>query len=95
MMTKGNDMTKLIDDDLLRLASTAELYDLNEAIREEFRRRQAQAGRSFRMGDTVTFSDKRGAPREGKVVKVNPKTIRVLCGNVTWSVSPTLLKKVG
>jgi len=95
MMTKGNDMKDFCKADTGYEISMTIRANLNEAIREEFRRPQAQAGRSFRMGDTVTFSDKRGAPREGKVVKVNPKTIRVLCGNVTWSVSPTLLKKVG
>lgn len=46
------------------------------------------------IGDNVYFQSKTGAVRSGVLIKKNPKTFHVLVGNITWKVSPTMLKKV-
>ena len=47
------------------------------------------------VGATVTFKGRRNQILEGKITKINNKSIKVDCGiNGNWRVSPTLLTLV-
>jgi len=50
----------------------------------------------FKVGDKVSFvSTKRGIEIVGKIMKINPTTIKLDCGTQgQWRVSPTCLKKL-
>lgn len=50
----------------------------------------------FKTGDKVSFvSSKRGIEIVGKIMKINPTTIKLDCGpQGQWRVSPTCLKKL-
>jgi hypothetical protein len=49
---------------------------------------------SLRVGDMVQFDANSRGIQRGKIVKINPKRVKVQCGTVTWNVTPNLLKKV-
>lgn len=48
--------------------------------------------RGIHVGDEVTFNDKYGCKRVGRVTKINPKTIFVQVGATRWRVSHGLVK---
>ncbi len=70
--------------------------ELNKAVRAINERRknlEANARKSFAVGDAVWFVGKRGTIVNGKIVKVNQKTIGVATNyGEKWRVSPSLLK---
>ena len=49
---------------------------------------------SLKVGDTVTFKDRKGNERFGEVIKLNQKTVGVLVGTVRWKVGYGLLSLV-
>lgn len=49
---------------------------------------------SFKLGDTVSFTDKHLRERFGTIVRMNAKTYSLLCDGEQWRVSPGLLRKV-
>lgn len=48
----------------------------------------------FRVGDTVSFTDKHLRERFGTITRLNAKTCSLLCDGEQWRVSPGLLRKV-
>jgi hypothetical protein len=61
---------------------------LNERRDDETREAKSQ----FHVRQLVEFRDKDGILQRGQIVKMNPKTIKVKVGHMTWRVSPQLLK---
>ncbi len=49
---------------------------------------------AFKLGDTVSFTDKHLRERIGTVTRMNTKTYSLLCDGEQWRVSPGLLRKV-
>ncbi|HEX8955339.1 MAG TPA: hypothetical protein VF798_03640 [Burkholderiaceae bacterium] len=49
---------------------------------------------SFKLGDTVSFTDKHLRERFGTIIRMNAKTCSLLCDGEQWRVSPGLLRKV-
>ena len=70
--------------------------ELNQAI-EAIKLRQTylarQASRSFKIGDTVSFTGRRNATVTGRVTKVKQKTVVVLDNNSStqWKVTASML----
>jgi hypothetical protein len=48
----------------------------------------------FKLGDTVSFTDKHLRERIGTITRLNAKTCSLLCDGEQWRVSPGLLRKV-
>jgi len=48
----------------------------------------------FKLGDTVSFTDKHLRERIGTITRLNTKTCSLLCDGEQWRVSPGLLRKV-
>lgn len=48
----------------------------------------------FKLGDTVSFTDKHLRERIGTVTRMNTKTYSLLCDGEQWRVSPGLLRKI-
>ena len=48
----------------------------------------------FKLGDTVSFTDKHLRERIGTITRMNTKTYSLLCDGEQWRVSPSLLRKV-
>jgi len=81
----------------IRNADRATLDAIIAEIKMRQRTIQQEIAVSYRIGDKVRFDANRRGMIEGLVTKVNQKTIKVKQTNglgVTWSVSPSLLKKV-
>lgn len=49
---------------------------------------------TFKLGDTVSFTDKHLRERIGTVTRMNTKTYSLLCDGERWRVSPGLLRKI-
>jgi hypothetical protein len=49
---------------------------------------------SFKLGDTVGFTDKHLRERIGTITRMNTKTYSLLCDGEQWRVSPGLLRKI-
>ena len=49
---------------------------------------------TFKLGDTVAFTDKHLRERVGNIVRINTKTCSLLCDGEQWRVSPALLRKI-
>jgi len=48
----------------------------------------------FKLGDTVSFTDKHLREHVGTIVRMNTKTCSLLCDGEQWRVSPALLRKI-
>lgn len=57
-------------------------------------RPQRVAVTEFKLGDTVSFTDKHLRERIGNIIRMNTKTYSLLCDGEQWRVSPGLLRKV-
>jgi len=76
-----------------------DLRDLNKEIVKRIRMLHAiedlKTAAKFSVGDDVSFISKRHGKVEGKVTKINRKTIGVKCTNIIgrgdWRVSPSIL----
>lgn len=55
--------------------------------------RRSEMG-SFKLGDTVSFTDKHLRERIGTITRMNTKTYSLICDGEQWRVSPALLTKV-
>lgn len=75
------------------LVDQLSVEDLTEVLNYAARRRNSMATSSFRLGDTVEFDAKTRGLKRGVLIKKNSKTVKVLVGSVTWTVSPSLLRK--
>lgn len=49
---------------------------------------------TFKLGDTVGFTDKHLRERIGTVTRINAKSCSLLCDGEQWRVSPGLLRKI-
>jgi hypothetical protein len=49
---------------------------------------------TFKLGDTVSFTDKHLRERIGTITRMNTKTYSLLCDGEHWRVSPGLLRKI-
>ncbi|TFW18284.1 hypothetical protein [Duganella callida] len=49
---------------------------------------------TFKLGDTVSFTDKHLRERIGTVTRINVKSCSLLCDGEQWRVSPKLLRKI-
>lgn len=49
---------------------------------------------TFNVGDTVTFTDKYFRERVGTVIRLNDKTVSVLCDGERWRVTRRILHKI-
>jgi len=80
-----------------------DLRTLNKDIVKRIRMLHAiedlKSANKFSVGDDVSFISKRHGQVEGKVTKINRKTIGVKCTNIIgrgdWRVSPSILRKGG
>lgn len=78
----------------LRTIRNADMALINEIIAEIKDRQRAiqhEIGSTFRKGQQVQFTGRRGEHVVGEIIKVNRKSIKVKAGFSTWSVSPSLL----
>lgn len=66
-----------------------------DALKGAFGRHQLKAKLSLRKGMIVSWNGRNHGEMQGQVIKVNRKTIDVRANDVTWRVSPSLLKVVG
>jgi len=57
-------------------------------------RPQRVAVTEFKLGDTVSFTDKHLREQIGTIIRMNTKTYSLLCDGEQWRVSPGLLRKV-
>ena len=53
-----------------------------------------QSVRSFVIGDTVTFTGRRGVVNTGEITKVNRRYVHVKVGHTNWKVPAEMLSKV-
>lgn len=49
---------------------------------------------TFKLGDTVSFTDKHLRERIGTITRLNTKTCSIICEGEQWRVSPALLRKI-
>lgn len=49
---------------------------------------------TFKLGDTVGFTDKYLRERVGTITRINAKSCSLLCDGEQWRVSPGLLRKI-
>jgi hypothetical protein len=49
---------------------------------------------TFKLGDTVSFTDKHLRERIGTITRMNTKTYSLFCDGEHWRVSPGLLRKI-
>ena len=49
---------------------------------------------TFKLGDTVSFTDKHLRERIGTITRMNTKTYSLVCDGEPWRVSPGLLRKI-
>lgn len=49
---------------------------------------------AFKLGDTVSFTDKHLREHIGTITRVNPKTCSLLCDGEPWRVPPGMLRKI-
>ena len=49
---------------------------------------------AFKLGDTVSFTDKHLRERIGTITRMNAKTCSLICDGEQWRVSPALLRKI-
>jgi len=73
--------------------------DIVKRIRMLMSIEDLKSANKFSVGDDVSFISKRHGQVEGKVTKINRKTIGVKCTNIIgrgdWRVSPSILRKGG
>tara|TARA_B100000131_G_scaffold291934_1_gene305929 strand:+ start:256 stop:534 length:279 start_codon:yes stop_codon:yes gene_type:complete len=75
--------------------SQQDLIAINRAVNETYKSQQAlacvAAGANFSVGDTVTWSSRRGTFK-GELIKINRKNGKVRVGMTTWTVPMTMLQ---
>jgi hypothetical protein len=79
--------------DIFKITTVEDLRDINLALKQRWNELESRGALNFKIGDSVKFNAKRTV-QFGIVKKVNRKTVAVLVGNVTWRVTPSLLRPV-
>jgi ribosomal protein L35AE/L33A len=74
-----------------------QLNQIVEAVKLKRTHLAKQTARSILVGDIVSFEGRRGQTVQGKVTKVNQKTVvvRDSATQVQWKVTASLLTKLG
>ena len=74
-----------------------QLNQIVEAVKLKRTHLAKQTARSILVGDIVSFEGRRGQMVQGKVTKVNQKTVvvRDSATQVQWKVTASLLTKLG
>ena len=49
---------------------------------------------AFKLGDTVSFTDKHLRERIGTITRMNAKTCSLVCDGEQWRASPALPRKI-
>jgi transcription antitermination factor NusG len=66
-----------------------------QAVRDAAIQRHNYMSRvGFQVGDAVRFNAGERGMQTGRIIKINPKRMKVQCGPVTWTVTPNLLQPV-
>ena len=68
--------------------------ELNERLTMQRTFLANQSVRSFVIGDTVTFTGRRGVVNTGEITKVNRRYVHVKVGHTNWKVPAEMLSKV-
>ena len=87
-MTKTIDLSRLSDDELLRL--NHEIIALLKARQRHGSRRELLA---FDLGEAVTFKSPEGGAINGTIVRVNQKTLTIATDHGVWRVAPCFVQK--
>lgn len=78
---------------IFALDKLEDLKSITQAVNLRWKSIQSQARVKFRVGQDVVFTDRQGYTINGKIMKINPKNIKVKSASgVQWNVSPNLLK---
>lgn len=79
--------------DMKNTFTSAELDQINNALKERYNSVAYHTARTFKIGDQVHFSTRAGLVVNGVIRKINAKTVQVYSSttNVNWKVSPGLL----
>jgi len=84
-----------VNDLLVAIRSIDNNDDMGRVIDEvnmQMKRVSRMAAKTFKLGDTVYFTDRTGREIDGIVTKVNPKTIHVNVGMNRFRVDASLLR---
>lgn len=91
-----NEICRLID----RTPTSEMLMRVNDSIRRRLDDLARRAARSYRVGDAVMWKSEKngGVTYRGKVIKINPKMVRVEVKRadgspMVWNVSGSLLRR--
>lgn len=77
---------------ILNINSKEDLKMISMALKTRWSEIEYEVGSKLTIGKMVKFMTKRGTTVQGRVTKVNMKTVKVVTdGNVVWTVSPSLL----
>ena len=98
-MKRANSMTNLVTkaSELIYQMDNDQLNEVIEAIKLKRTHLAKQTARSILIGDIVSFEGRRGATVQGKVTKVNQKTIVVRDSKTQtqWKVTASMVTKLG
>ena len=87
LVTKATELVYQMDND--------QLSQVIEAIKLKRTHLARAVARSVKVGDIVSFDGRQG-PLQGKVIKVNPKTLVVdVGGGCRWKVTASLVTPLG
>ncbi|TYQ07349.1 UNVERIFIED_ORG: hypothetical protein JN05_04353 [Zoogloea ramigera] len=56
--------------------------------------RTHEGPQQFKLGDTVSFTDKHLRERVGTIVRMNTRTYSLLCEDEQWRMPPALVRKI-
>jgi hypothetical protein len=85
---------KMLVNDILLSVHQLDRDSVERVLEAARMRRDYLSKTSLRVGDTVRFDAKSRGIQTGQVIKINPTRVKVQAGNITWNVSPQLLKRV-
>ena len=87
LVTKASELIYQMDSD--------QINQIVEAIKLKRTHLAKAVARSVKVGDIVSFDGRQG-PLQGKVIKVNPKTLVVdVGGGCRWKVTASLVTPLG
>lgn len=83
-------------EEFIKGLSIDELISLNKMVVERIKVlnqiETSNAMRKYNIGESVKFKDNNNQIIEGKIIKINKKTISILTnGNIQWNVHPAFI----
>lgn len=80
---------------LKSVSNSEEITEFYTILNEYYRELQSKIVKQFSIGDPVEFDSKRGMTVQGKITKLNGKSVKLQSTDyVTWTVAPSLLRKI-